>query len=64
MSAADLLLLGDEMSVAKIAKRVGCRGASHFSKEFKRLYGESPGRYVSMLRLRLSAEPSHSHALA
>jgi AraC-like DNA-binding protein len=44
------LLLGEDMDAATVAYRVGYDDASHFSREYKRLFGEPPMRDVGRLR--------------
>jgi AraC-like DNA-binding protein len=42
---AKALLAGDETPLAQVALCVGFQGQSHFSTVFKRLTGETPGRW-------------------
>ena len=42
--------LGEDVDAASAAYRVGCHDASHFSREYKRLFGAPPMRDVERLR--------------
>lgn len=44
------LMLGEDLDAASAAFRVGYEDASHFSREYKRLFGEPPMRDVERLR--------------
>jgi AraC-like DNA-binding protein len=43
--AAKVLLTASDLSVAGVAEQVGVPDASHFSKLFKRVVGQSPGKF-------------------
>lgn len=44
------LMLGEDLDATGAAFRVGYEGASHFSREYKRLFGEPPMRDIGRLR--------------
>jgi AraC-like DNA-binding protein len=44
------LMLGEDLDAASAGYRVGYSEASHFSREYKRLFGEPPMRDVERLR--------------
>jgi len=44
------LMLGGDLDVAGAGYRVGYSDASHFTREYKRLFGEPPVRDVERLR--------------
>ena len=50
LQEARRLLLGEDMDAATVAYRVGYEDASHFSREYKRLFGFPPVRDVERLR--------------
>jgi len=50
LQEARRLLLGEDMDAASAAYRVGYDDASHFSREYKRLFGEPPMRDIERLR--------------
>lgn len=50
LQEARRLLMGEDMDAATVAYRVGYDDASHFSREYKRLFGEPPMRDVGRLR--------------
>jgi AraC-like DNA-binding protein len=45
LDAARELLLGNRARVGEVATRVGYESASHFTRDFKQLYGASPAEY-------------------
>jgi len=46
LDRARTLLVGDGLSAAEIAVRVGYESPSHFTRDFKRQFGFTPGRYA------------------
>jgi AraC-like DNA-binding protein len=50
LQEARRLMLGEELDAATAGYRVGYEDASHFSRDYKRLFGESPIRNVERLR--------------
>jgi len=50
LQEARRLLLGEDLDAATVAFRVGYEDASHFSREYKRLFGFPPVRDVERLR--------------
>lgn len=50
LQEARRLLLGEQLDAASTAYRVGYNDASHFSREYKRLFGLPPMRDVERLR--------------
>jgi AraC-like DNA-binding protein len=44
------LMLGEDLDAASAGYRVGYSDASHFTREYKRLFGEPPARDVERLR--------------
>lgn len=50
LQEARRLMLGDELDAATAGHRVGYDDASHFNREYKRLFGEPPARDVERLR--------------
>lgn len=50
LQEARRLLLGGEVDVARAGYRVGYDDPPHFSREYKKLFGEPPGRDVQRLR--------------
>jgi AraC-like DNA-binding protein len=46
LERARSLLLAEGLSVAEAAERVGYASASHFTRDFKRLFGLAPARYA------------------
>ena len=51
------LMLGEHLDAASTAYRVGYNDASHFNREYKRLFGSPPMRDVERLREAASAFP-------
>lgn len=56
LQEARRLLLAEDMDAASAAYRVGYDDASHFSREYKRLFGQPPMRDVERLRVAATAE--------
>jgi AraC-like DNA-binding protein len=56
LQEARRLLLGEDLDAASAAFRVGYEDTSHFSREYKRLFGEPPMRDVERLRGAVIAE--------
>ncbi len=50
LQEARRLMLGEDLDAASAGFRVGYGDASHFSREYKRLFGEPPARDVERLR--------------
>ena len=50
LQEARRLMLGEDLDAASAAFRVGYEDASHFSREYKRLFGQPPLRDVERLR--------------
>src|SRR6266487_2839922 len=50
LQEARRLLLGGEVDVARAGYRVGYDDPPHFNREYKKLFGEPPGRDVERLR--------------
>lgn len=50
LQEARRLMLGEQIDASGAAYRVGYEDASHFGREYKRLFGYSPGRDVERLR--------------
>ncbi|MGC2234652.1 MAG: AraC family transcriptional regulator [Pyrinomonadaceae bacterium] len=50
LQEARRLMLGEDLDAASAGFRVGYDDASHFSREYKRLFGASPQRDVAQLR--------------
>lgn len=50
LQEARRLLLGEDVDAATVAYRVGYDDASHFSREYKRLFGQPPMRDMERLR--------------
>jgi len=51
LEKARLLLLRDGLNASEAAYRVGYKSSSQFSNDFRRQYGESPGRYAARFSL-------------
>jgi AraC-like DNA-binding protein len=56
LQEARRLMLGEDLDAASAGYRVGYDDASHFSREYKRLFGEPPMRDVERLRAAVSQE--------
>ncbi|MGC4042885.1 MAG: AraC family transcriptional regulator [Armatimonas sp.] len=56
LQEARRLLLGEDIDAATAAYRVGYEDASHFSREYKRLFGQPPMRDAERLRATAVAE--------
>jgi AraC-like DNA-binding protein len=52
LERARSLLVGEGLTVAEAAERVGYASASHFTRDFKRLFGLAPARYASAFQQR------------
>ena len=50
LQEARRLMLGEDLDAASVGYRVGYSGASHFNREYKRLFGAPPVRDVEGLR--------------
>jgi AraC-like DNA-binding protein len=50
LQEARRLMLGEHLDATSTALRVGYDDASHFNREYKRLFGEPPARDVQRLR--------------
>jgi AraC-like DNA-binding protein len=50
LQEARRLMLGEDFDAASAAFRVGYEDTSHFSREYKRFFGEPPMRDVERLR--------------
>jgi AraC-like DNA-binding protein len=50
LEAARTLLLSERARVSEVALRVGYESAAHFTRDFKRRFGESPVRYTRRFR--------------
>jgi AraC-like DNA-binding protein len=50
LQEARRLMLGEDLDAASAGYRVGYSDASHFTREYKRLFGEPPMRDVEQLR--------------
>jgi AraC-like DNA-binding protein len=50
LQEARRLMLGEDFDAASAGYRVGYSDASHFTREYKRLFGEPPMRHVERLR--------------
>jgi len=60
LQEARQLMLGEDLDAASAAFRVGYGDASHFSRDYKRLFGEPPIRDVERLREAARADPDPS----
>jgi AraC-like DNA-binding protein len=61
LQEARRLMLGEDSDAASAGFRVGYEDVSHFSRDYKRLFGEPPMRDVG--RLRQAAEPVREEGL-
>src|SRR5581483_8042737 len=50
LQEARRLMIGEDLDAARAGYRVGYDDASHFTREYKRLFGEPPMRDVQRLR--------------
>jgi len=50
LQEARRLMLGEDLDAASAGHRVGYGDASHFTREYKRLFGAPPARDVERLR--------------
>jgi AraC-like DNA-binding protein len=50
LQEARQLMLGEDLDAASAGYRVGYNDASHFNREYKRLFGRPPVRDVERLR--------------
>ncbi|TCJ18105.1 AraC family transcriptional regulator [Rubrobacter taiwanensis] len=50
LQEARRLMLGEDLDAASAGRRVGYRDPSHFTRDYKRLFGEPPARDVQRLR--------------
>lgn len=57
LQEARRLLLADDLDAATAGYRVGYNSASHFSRDYKRLFGDSPMQDVERLREGVVASP-------
>ena len=55
---AERLLLDTDQSIEAVARQSGYAGAAYFIREFRRVYGVTPGRYRSAMRRGLVLESS------
>lgn len=55
---ARLLMIRDNMTAAGAASRVGYESASQFNREFKRLFGRSPGDEARSMKVAFSLLPA------
>jgi len=55
---ARLLMIRDDLTAAAAAARVGYESASQFNREFKRLFGRSPGEEAREMRVAFSLLPA------
>lgn len=60
LEAARELLEAEDLTIQEIVDRVGCKGLNHFTVDFKKKYGISPGKYRNCYLLQVySAVTSH-----
>ena len=65
MRRAKELLTSTFLSVKEIMVQVGCNDPSHFIRDFKAIYGVSPGRYrLSLLEKRSDRSPHNRQRVA
>jgi len=57
LQEARRLMLGDDVDAASSGYRVGYGDASHFNREYKRLFGAPPMRDMARLREATPASP-------
>ncbi len=60
LQEARRLMLGENLDAISAADRVGYDDASHFNREYKRLFGASPLRDVEQLRTSAQLSPYQS----
>lgn len=56
LQVARRLMLGENLDAASAGFRVGYEDASHFSRDYKRLFGHSPARDAERLRTMIAAD--------
>ena len=56
LQVARRLMLGENLDAASAGFRVGYEDASHFSRDYKRLFGNSPARDAERLRTMIAAD--------
>ena len=64
LQEARRLMLGEDLDAASAGFRVGYEDVSHFSREYKRLFGEPPMRDVGRLRRGAGVAPEDSSTTA
>ncbi len=57
LQEARRLMLGEDLDAAHVAHRVGYGDATHFSREYKSVFGVPPMRDVKRLRKTAHAQP-------
>lgn len=55
LQEARRLMLGEDLDAASAGFRVGYEDPSYFSRDYKKLFGSPPQRYIVSLRSRLDA---------
>jgi AraC-like DNA-binding protein len=50
LNEAQRLMLNDSLDASSAAFKVGYESPSHFSREYTRLFGQSPKRHIEALR--------------
>jgi AraC-like DNA-binding protein len=56
LQEARRVMLGENLDAASAGYRVGYEDPSHFSRDYKRLFGESPMRDIERLRSMVAAD--------